>query len=262
MEIVVLVKQVPDTETMVRIADDGVSIEADKITWVMNPYDEFAVEEAVRIKASLGGTVTVLSLGSERVLETIRTALAMGADKGIHIHDPATEGSDALATGKILAAALKELPYDLIIAGQRAVGDDNYQVGVAVAEYLDLPQISMVVKQEIREGKIKCHRTEDGGLAVVEADLPVLFTTQRGLNEPRYVTFPGIMKAKKKPVVTKTLADLGIDPQTVGFAGQKVKNIALHYPPKRTGVHMIACETDQEKAVELVGILKEKLKVI
>jgi electron transfer flavoprotein beta subunit len=262
MEIVVLVKQVPDTEAMIQIAEDGVSLKTEKITWIMNPYDEFAVEEAVRIRASLGGRVTVLALGPESTVTAIRTALAMGADKGIHIHDPAAEGSDSLSTGKILAAALKDMPYDLIIAGQRAMDDDGYQVGAAVAEYLDIPQISMVIKQEIVGGKIICHRTEDGALVTVESELPVLFTTQRGLNEPRYVTFPGIIKAKKKPVEVKTLEDLGIDPQTVGPAGQKVTIVALHSPPKRIGVRMIVRETEQENAAELVRILSEEVKVL
>ena len=157
MEIVVLVKQVPDTESLIQIADDGVSVKTDDIKWVMNPYDEFAVEEALRIKEAQGGSVTILSLGPAKTLETIRTALAMGADKGVHVLDPAADGSDSLGTAKILAAALAGLEYDLVIAGQRAVDGDAYQVGAAVAEFAGMPQVSLVNKQEIADGKIKCH---------------------------------------------------------------------------------------------------------
>ena len=255
MEIVVLVKQVPDTESLIQIAEDGVSIKTDEIKWVMNPYDEFAVEEALRIKEAHGGSVTILCMGPQKALDAIRTALAMGADRGVHINDAAAEGSDSLATAKILAAALKDISYDLIIAGQRAVDGDNYQVGAAVAEYLGIPQISLVVKQEIADAKITCERTVEGAVVVVEAALPVLFSTQRGLNEPRYTSLPGIMKAKKKPVDVKTLADLEIDPQTVGNAHRKVKVTAIGFPSARQAIRMLKGDSAQEKAAALINIL-------
>ena len=262
MDVVVLVKQVPDTESLIMIEKDGVSIKTDDIKWVMNPYDELAVEAALQIREAKGGTVTILSLGPEKTVETIRTALAMGADKGIHISDPAANGSDALSKGKILATALKTGPYDLIIGGMRAVDEDNYQVGSAVAEYLDIPQISQVTKVVVEDHTIKCHRAIEGGTVVIEAALPALFTTQRGLNEPRYASLPGIMKAKKKPIDTLSLADLGIDPETVGPAGRKVKVAALNFPPERKTVKMINGESAGEMAVKLVKILHEDVKVI
>jgi electron transfer flavoprotein beta subunit len=228
----------------------------------MNPYDEIAVEEALQIRDAKGGTVTVVSLGGQKAVETIRTALAMGADKGVHINDPAAEGSDALATAKILAAAVKQIPFELIIAGHRAVDEDNYQVASAVAELLGIPQISMVIKAELLDSKIKCQRTIEGGTVTVEASMPVLFTTQRGLNEPRYASLPGIMKAKKKPVDVKTLADLGIDPTLVGQANRKVKIKVLNFPPQRQAVRMIEGETAQEKAAGLVKVLHEEVKII
>ena len=262
MEIVVLVKQVPDTESLIEIAGDGVSIKKQDIKWVMNPYDEIAVEEALQIRDAQGGAVTVVSMGGQKTVETIRTALAMGADKGIHINDPAAEGSDPLATAKILAAAIKEIPFELIIAGHRAVDEDNYQVASGVAELLGIPQISMVVKAELLDGKIKCQRTIEGGTVTVEASMPALFTTQRGLNEPRYASLPGIMKAKKKPVDVKTLADLGIDPASAGQANRKVKIKALNFPPQRQAVRMIEGETAQDKAAGLVKVLHEEVKII
>ena len=138
MEIAVLLKQVPATESLIEIADDGTSIKTDGINWVMNPYDEMAVEEALQIRDAVGGAVTVFSLGPEKAVEALRTALAMGADKGVHINDPAAEGSDALATAKILAAALKEFPFDLVIAGHRAVDPfhhDDITLGYQVENF-------------------------------------------------------------------------------------------------------------------------------
>ena len=262
MDIAVLVKQVPDTESLVQIAGDGVSIKKDDIKWIMNPYDELAVEEALRIKEAKGGSVTILSVGAQKAQETIRTALAMGADKGLLVNDPQADGSDPLATARILAAALKTIPFNLIIAGQRAVDEDNYHVGAAVAEFLGIPHISLVIKAELLDGKIRCHRTVEGGTVVVEAPLPALFTTQRGLNEPRYASLPGIMKAKKKPLEVKTISDLGIDPGMVGAGNRKVVVTALRMPPERKTVRMITGDSPVTLAAELVRVLHEEAKLI
>lgn len=260
MEIVVILKQVPATESFIEISDDGVSVKTDDVKWVINPYDEFAVEEAIRIKEAQGGTVTILSVGSDKTVEAIRTALAMGADKGILINDPVAQGCDGLGIARILAAALKEIPHDLIIAGQRAVDDDNFLVGPAVAEYLDVPHISQVVQEEIADGKIRCHCTVEGGTVVMEAPLPALFTTQRGLNEPRYASLPGIMKAKKKPIDIKTLTDIGLDAAVT--EGAKTKVVAMNLPPQRKGGRIIEGDSAQAKAAELVRVLREEAKVI
>jgi len=262
VDIVVLLKQVPDTETLIQIADDKASIKTEDVKWVMNPYDEFAVEEALQIREKHGGKVTVLTMGPERAVESIRTALAMGADEGLLVNDSATLGSDALGTAKVLAAALKEVDYDVIIAGQRAVDVDGYQVPAAVAELLGIPQVSMVIKEEITDGKIRCERTVEGGTVVVEADLPALFTTQRGLNEPRYASLPGIMKAKKKPLANKTLADLGLDASEVGEANAKCRIMNLSFPPERSPGRIIEGETVEAKAAELVRLLSEEAKVL
>jgi electron transfer flavoprotein beta subunit len=262
MEIVVLVKQVPDTESLIQIAGDGKTIKTDDIKWVMNPYDEFAVEEALRIRDAQGGTVTILTAGPQKATETIRTALAMGADKGVHINDAAAEGSDGLATAKLLSAALQGMPYDLIIGGMRAVDEDKYQVASAVAEYLGIPQITQVIKEEVSEGKITCESVIEGGTLVTEASLPVLFTAQRGLNEPRYASLPGIMKAKKKPIEVKSVSDLGVEAGEVGLANNKVQVLSLSYPSERTAVQMIEGETADDQAAALVKILKEEAKVI
>jgi electron transfer flavoprotein beta subunit len=142
------------------------------------------------------------------------------------------------------------------------VDEDNYQVGAAVAEFLDIPQISLVNKAEVLDGRVRCHRVVEGGTVVVEAPLPALFTTQRGLNEPRYASLPGIMKAKKKPLEVKTLADLGLAPSVVGAAGRKVLVHALRMPPERKAVRMIPAETPEAAAAELVRVLHAEAKLI
>lgn len=258
MEILVLLKQVPATESLITVAGDGVSIKTDGLKYVMNPYDELAVEEALRIREAQGGTVTILSMGPAKAAEAIRTGLAMGADKGVLI-DPGDLQYDGLATAKLLAAAIKQLTYDLVVAGHRAVDDDNFQVATAVAELLAIPNISMVIKQEITDGKIRCQCTVEGGTKEMEAPLPALIATQRGLNDPRYASLPGIMKAKKKPLETKTLADLGLDASDLAPLVQ-VK--ALKVPPERKGGRVIEGDSAQAKAAELVRLLHEEAKVI
>lgn len=257
MEIIVLLKQVPATESFIGIADDGVSIKTEDIKWVINPYDEFAVEEALRIRSEHGGTVTIISAGPERSVEAIRTALAMGADRGMLIKNPLSDNCDGLVIARILAAALKNIKFDLIIAGQRAVDDDNFQVGTAVAEFLSIPNISLIIKQKITNGKIRCYRTVEGGTVVLEAPLPALFTTQKGLNEPRYASLPGIMKAKRKPLDIKSLSDIGIDASEIGEP--KAKVLAMKLPPEREGGRIIKGDSSRSIAAELVKVLHKDI---
>ncbi len=264
MNIVVCIKQVPDTETQIKIASDNKSIVTDDIKWVMNPYDEFGVEEALRLKEKFGGEVTVVGLGPKRVTESLRTALAMGADKAVLITDDALEGSDSLAVAKALAAAIKDLEYDLIFTGQRGVDDDMGVAGASLAELLGIPHVALAVKVEVAEdGKsVKVHRPVEGQTLVIESGLPVLITAQKGLNEPRYASLPGIMKAKKKPLDEKSLSDLGLDSAQFGQEGRKVKVLELTPPPERAAGKIVEGETPQEKAAELARLLHEEAKVI
>jgi electron transfer flavoprotein beta subunit len=264
VNIIVCLKQVPDTETQIKIAQDGKSIVEDDIKWIMNPYDEYAVEEALKLKERFGGEVTVIGLGPKRVTEAIRTALAMGADKGVLINDPALENSDALGIAKALAAAIKQIDFDLIFTGQRGVDDDNGIVGSALAELLGIPQISVVLKVEVSEdGKVvKATRPVEGQSLVIEAQLPVLLTAQKGLNEPRYASLPGIMKAKKKPLDEKTLADLELDPAEFGEGARRLKVVGLTPPPQREAGKIVEGETPEQKAAELVRLLHEEANVI
>ncbi|MCD6561947.1 MAG: electron transfer flavoprotein subunit beta/FixA family protein [Deltaproteobacteria bacterium] len=264
MNIIVCLKQVPDTEAQIKIAGDAKSIVTDDIKWVMNPYDEFGVEEALKTKEKFGGEVTVIGLGPKRVTETIRTALAMGADKGILICDDAADGSDSIAVAKALAAAIKGMEYDLIFTGQRGVDDDLGVVGASVAEFLDIPQLSLIEDVEFAEdGKsVKVKRPVEGEVLTIESSLPVLITTQKGLNEPRYASLPGIMKAKKKPLDQKTLSDLGLDASDFGEGARKLKIVELLSPPARSAGKIIEGESPQEKAAELARLLHEEAKLL
>jgi electron transfer flavoprotein beta subunit len=264
VNVIVCLKQVPDTETQIKIAQDGKSIVADNIKWVMNPYDEFGVEEGLRIKEKFGGEVTIVSAGPKSAAEAIRTALAMGADKGIHINDPALNEGDSLAVARALAAVIKGLDYSVIFTGQRGIDDDAGLVGPALAEMLDIPQLTVITKVEVAEdGKsIKAHKPVEGRTMVIESKVPVLISAQKGLNEPRYASLPGIMKAKKKPLDEKSLADLGLDPAQFGKSSRKTVIAQMTPPPQRQNGKIVDGETPEHKARELARLLREEAKVI
>ncbi len=256
MNIVVCIKQVPDTETQIKIASDGKSIETDDIKWVMNPYDEFGVEEALVLQKEKGAEVTVVGAGPQRVTEALRTALAMGADKAVLIEDDDFYGADPITVAKVLAKAIEPLNPDIIFFGQRAVDDDSGVVGSAVAEFLDMPQLSVVTKVEVGDGTVQAHRPVEGATLVLESTLPCVITAQKGLNEPRYASLPGIMKAKKKPLEVISLADLGVE------RDDKLEIVALNPPPERAPGKQVEGETGQEIAINLVKLLREEAKVI
>lgn len=261
MNIVVLLKQVPDTETKIRIKNGEKKIDEEGVNWIVNPYDEYAVEEALRIKAAQGGTVTIVSLGPQKAQEAIRTALAMGADKAVHLQDAAFDGSDNYVVSLALSKAIAKLEYDVILCGKQAIDDDGAQVGSRVAELLGIPQISIVVKLEISGKTAKATRQIEGALQVIETSLPALITCQKGLNEPRYPTLPGIMQAKKKPLTVYTSADLGLDASQVGEAGSKLKIVDMYLPPTRSTGKKLEGEP-QDVALQLARHLREEAKVI
>lgn len=267
MNIVVLIKQVPATESKLSIAPEGCDIERSNLSFVVNPYDEFAVEEALRIKERLGsGEVTVLSLrphAAQKPEEALRTCLAMGADKAVLLSDPAFEGSDSFTTAWVLAAALRRLPFDLLLCGKQAVDDDGSAVGIQVAELLDIPHVAVVNKLEINQEArtALAHRQIEGGLEVVETPLPALITCQKDLNEPRYPSLPGIMKAKQKPLEVWNRETIGLAPEMIGSAGAKVNVMRLEPPPPRPPGRIVP--GDAATAVrELVRLLHEEAKVI
>ena len=263
MNIVVLVKQVADTETKIRIGTDGKSIDTSEVKWIINPYDEYAVEAALRLQDSVGASVTILSMGPERTVESIRTALAMGADTGVLVDDQATEGSDALGKAKVLAAALKSLEFDLVFCGHRAVDDDENQVGIMVAELAGIPHLGLAISVEVADGKVTIQRPIEGAKVTMEATLPALVTFggAHAVWNPRYASLPGIMKAKKKPLETKTLADLGLSAAEVGNEAVKVSVTSMELPSERQAGRVLEGDT-AEKAKELTRLLREEAKVI
>jgi electron transfer flavoprotein beta subunit len=265
LRIVALVKSVPDTESKIKIGADGVSIDATGVKFVMNPYDEYAVEEGLRIKERLkdGSTLVVISLGPDRVVEVLRTALAMGADDAIHVTDAAFEGGDALANARVLAEVIRPLGADLILGGKQGIDSDASQTCAAIAEYLGIPQALIVTQLDLSDDRksITARRRVEGGDEMVAMTLPALVTCEKGLNEPRYASLPGIMKAKKKEIRKVTLADLPLKGGEVGAAGSKSTLLRYHALAERPPVKMIAGDAAAQ-ARELVRLLREEAKVI
>jgi electron transfer flavoprotein beta subunit len=260
MKIVVAVKQVPDTATQVKISGgDPKAIDTAGITWIVSPYDEFAIEEALRIKEKRGqGEVVAVSLGPDRVKEALRSALAMGCDRAIHINDPALASADTLMTAQALAAVIKQEQPALVICGRQAIDDDMGAVAAQVAELLGWPAASWIMEEAVDgDGKtIRIGRQVEGGLEVFELPLPAVVSAQKGLNEPRYPTLKGIMGAKKKEIKDVKAAELGITPGAPQLA---VKNLEA-LPPRPPG-RVISGEV-KDAVKELVRALREEAKAI
>jgi electron transfer flavoprotein beta subunit len=263
MNILVCVKQVPDTAIAVRLDAEQKSIDRSGITYVVNPYEEYAIEAGLQLKEEYGGEVTLVTMGPERADEALRTGLAMGADKGVHICDPALEGSDTLVTAKVLAAAIKGLPHDIVLCGKVAVDDNTGQVGPALAELLGIPHVSGATTLEVDDASKKATATREieGGFMRLEVPIPAVITAEKDLNAPRYPSLPGIMKAKAKPVDRKDLASLGLDPSTVGLAGSKIQPLGMSLPPERQAGRRIEGEP-VEAAKELARLLRTEAKIL
>jgi len=257
MNIFVCIKQVPDTETKIKLAADSSWIDTSGVKWIISPYDEFGIEEALRLKTKVAdSTVTVLSAGPERTNEAIRTALAMGCDNGIRVNLP--EKADNFMAAKALAGALKKQEkVDVVFTGKEAIDDGAAQTSQVLASFLGIPAITVVQNIEYTDKSVRCKREIEGGAyEVVECPLPALIAAQKGLNEPRYASLPNIMKAKKKEIQTLSLSDAGVTD-----ADQKIrlKNFELP-PPKKTGKKIEGEPAAQAK--ELVRLLREEAKVI
>ena len=249
MKIAVCVSHVPDTATKVKLGEDGKAIDPNGVTYVINPYDEFAVEEALKTKEQLGGDtiVKVYSVGSDSSKESIRKALAMGADEGVLLKDENVRDSIGIATA--LADEIKNDGCEIVFCGKQSVDYDNSIIGQLVAEILDYSCISVVVDLKIDGKKVTAEREIEGGREVVEAELPVVITAQKGLNEPRYASLKGIMAAKKKTIEEKSAAD----------AKNLTEVVKMHLPqPKQPG-RIIG--TDSSAVPELVKLLREEAKV-
>jgi len=251
MKIAVCIKRVPDSETRVKIAGDGKSLDEAGVKFVMNPYDEFAVEEALRRKEQAGsGEVVMICVGPAAAQETIRTALAMGADRGILLQVDKASSPDPFEVARAIAAELKSTSWDLVLFGRMAIDDYNHQVGPLVAELLGLPCVSSVSHLDLDGAKGVAEREIEGGIEVVEFPLPAVLTVDKGLNEPRYPALKGIMAAKKKPLEVK--------PVQLGAGSLEV--LALTPPPDRKEGKIVG---EGAGAVgELVRLLREEAKVL
>ena len=257
MNIIVCIKQTFDTEAKIVLNSEG-QIDSNGVNFIVNPNDEYAIEEGIRLKEKFGGEVTALTLGGSRSQEVLRTALAMGVDKGILISDPVLDGADEWLTAKVLAKVVSTLPYDTILVGRTAIDDGSSQVGVRMAEDLNIPSVTNVLKLDIEGNMAKVKREIDGGTEQAEVSLPALFTAQKGLNEPRYPKVVDIMKAKKKDLKTLNVADLGLDVQTL-VPKMTVNKYAL--PASRSAGIKLSGDTAQA-AAKLVELLHAEARII
>ena len=249
MNIAVCVKQVPDTETRVRLTDDKKAVDESEINFILNPYDEFAVEEALRLKEKNGAEITIFSVGPERIGSAIRSALAMGADKAVRLKADSNP-KDANAVATVLAEELKKENFDLILMGKQAIDDDHSQTPSLLGQKLDLPTVTVVIKLEIDGNKVLAEREIDGAHEIVECTLPAIISAQRGLNEPRYASLKGIMKAKKIPIEERE-TDLPPD---------QLEIVEFNYPPQKNAGKIVG--EDADAVPELLRLLHEEAKVI
>ncbi|ANB55765.1 electron transfer flavodomain protein [Anoxybacillus sp. B7M1] len=257
MNIFVLMKRTFDTEEKIVIQNGQVN--EDGAEFIINPYDEYAIEEAIQVRDKLGGEITVVTVGNEEAEKELRTALAMGCDKAVLINtEDDVEESDQYTTAKIIAEFLKDKQPDLILAGNVAIDGGSGQVGPRVAEMLGIPYVTTITKLEIDGGKATVVRDVEGDEEVIEASLPLLVTAQQGLNEPRYPSLPGIMKAKKKPLDELELDDLDLEEEDVE---PKTKTVEIFLPPKKEAGKILQGELE-EQVKELVTLLRTEAKVI
>lgn len=263
MNILVCVKQVPDTEAPIRIKPDGSGIDETALNLVVNYYDEHATEAGLRLREQFGGSVTLLSVGPERAKEALRTGLAMGADEAILINDPTLEGVDHIGLAGVLAEVIRTLPHDVVICGKISTDDNAGIVGPALAEFLGLPQATAIAHLEVdaTAASAVVHREVEGGVEVLQVPFPAVLTVERSLNEPRYPSLPGIMKAKRKEIKTLNLSALGLNPSAIGAAASRTVLTSLSAPPKRNAGRTFDGDTDQAVAA-IVAFLKDEAKVL
>ena len=260
MNIYIFVKRVPDTESKIRINHEHKAVIEEGLNFVLSPYDEYAVEEALRLRETKGGQVTAVSVGAEEAIVILKKCLAMGADEAILVKDNEPETYDSLRMSKIIAQTVKKkIPeFDLLLFGKQSVGADNAQVPTMVAEFLDLPQVNVVTKLEIEGSKGTAYREIEGALEKVEFTLPAVISAQKGLNEPRYETLKGIMAAKKKEIPVVFLNDLDLGEEELK---PQLEIVKMEGPPPREAGKIIEGEP-AEAAKKIVELLRNEAKVI
>ncbi len=264
MRIAVCIKQVPDTEARLRVRGDARWIEEEDLPFKINESDEYALEEALTLAEATGGEVVVFSLGPERVKEALRKALALGAARAVHLSDGAFDGGDALATGRALAKALAEEEIDLVLTGSQSDDVGYAGTGSVIAGHLGWPHAWLVMGVEL-EGdgaSAKVTREMESGMnEIFRVPLPAVLEIQAGINHPRYASLKGIMQAKKKPIETKSAADLGLDPATVGAAGSRLEIVSVAFPESGEGAELIDAPPE-EAARLLVEKLQKEARVL
>ncbi len=263
MKILVLLKQTPDTETQILVSSDGKSIDHSQSKYIVNPYDEFAIEEALRIQEKTQNCeVVIASFGPVSARERIVKGLAMGADRGLLIDNAGWENCDSLVTAKILAAVIKAEACDLVFTGKQAIDDDNMHVGVMVAEFLGWPHVNVVTQLTLNGEKLSIEREVEGGQKeVYETRLPVVLGAHKSLNTPRYASLPGIMKAKKKTLDVKTPKDFGLDHSVLQTLQQTLIE-GYVYPAQKPKGKMFQGEAVEVMVAKVVKLLREEVKVI
>jgi electron transfer flavoprotein beta subunit len=250
---------VPDTASVIKIGPDGTGIDETGIKWIISPYDEYALEEALQITEAKGGEVTAVTFGPDRAEATLRECLARGAHQAVHVLGGEQSLGDSLTIAKVLAGAVKDREYDLILVGFKGVGTDCGQVGQMLAELLGLPHIANVTELEVGDGTLSAGRDVEGGQEQVTCPMPAVVTCQKGLNEPRYAALKGIMAAKKKPVDKVEVSSLGVEEGNDPFFA--IRSLELP-PPKEEGTIIQGEDDPAAAAAELVKLLREDAKVI
>jgi electron transfer flavoprotein beta subunit len=262
MNHVVCIAYVPDTETKIRIAADGKSIDEADVKWIVSPYDEFALEEAIKAKEAKGGTVTVLTYGPARADVGLRECLARGADEGVRIASDGVGDVDSLGVAEMLAGAIRSIPHDVVWMGNKGVGTDAQLLVPMLAELLDLPHVNLITKLEWKDGAAVAHREIEGAVEVVELPLPCVIGATKGLNEPRYASLKGIMAAKKKTIAVKSPADVGFDAAAGSGENATVRWTKLELPAARGAVTLIPADDPAKAAEELLNLLRNEAKVL
>ena len=257
MEIIVCIKQVPDT-TEVKIDPVTNTLVRQGVPSIVNPFDKNAVEAALQLKEKHGGKVTVISMGPPQAKDALKECLAMGADQAVLVSDRAFGGADTLATSYTIASAIKKLGhYDIILCGKQAIDGDTAQVGPEMAEHLDIAQLTYVAKVEVEGETVKVEREHEEGYEVIEAKTPVLLSVVKSINEPRFPTVRGTMKANRAQIPELTAADLEVEPQRLGLKGSPTQVRKIFTPPSRTQGVIIQKDTSRESVVELIKKLSD-----
>jgi len=259
----VFVKQVADTEARISVKSDKKSLEIEN-KYNMNFFDEFALEEALRIKSKVKDSqITVCTYGAKKAVEALRTAIAMGADRAFLLDNTGLDTDDPLIVSRILAGFAKQEGFDLILCGRQAIDDENANIGAMTAEFLGIPHVSAIMKFDIIDEKnVKVEAEIESGKATYEAQLPALFTTQKGINEPRVPLITGVMKAMKANIPVVDPSSLSLDKEMLGAAASRISILNFDTPQGRPAVKIVEGETPEEKVKGLIKILKEEAKVL